>query len=197
MSSLLDTKVLVLNRSWLPIGLCTVKDAYRLASQNVADIMNKDLEPFDWDSWLNLKVEDDMQSIGTVYKKIRIPRIIRLHEYNKIPDRVIRFNRSNVMARDKYICQYCGTIYTATQLNMDHVKPRSRGGKTTWTNIVASCHTCNSRKADKTPREANMKLIREPFRPKWTPHQIIGKRTKIYPEWKIFFEDMNAPSSNG
>lgn len=197
MNSLLDTKVLVLNRSYLPIGLCTVKDAYRLACQDVADILDRDLEPYDFASWIKLKVENDMQSVGTVYKRIRVPRIVRLHEYNKIPDRVIRFNRTNVMVRDKYICQYCGTIYSASQLNMDHVRPRSRGGRTTWTNIVASCHECNSRKANQTPREAHMRLIREPYKPKWTPRQIVGKRTTIYPEWKIFFQDMNAPSSNG
>ncbi len=197
MSSVLDTKVLVLNRSYLPIGLCTVKDAYRLSSQNVCDVLDKNLEPYDWLSWINLKVEDNTQSVGTVYKRIRVPRIVRLHDYNKIPDRVVRFNRTNIMVRDKYICQYCGTIYTASQLNMDHVRPRSRGGRTTWTNIVASCHTCNSRKADKTPREAHMTLIRRPLKPKWSPRDIIGKRTKIYPEWQIFFQDTNSPSNNG
>ncbi len=197
MSNVLDTKVLVLNRSYLPIGLCTVKDAYRLSCQNVADILDKNLDPFDFISWINLKVEDDMQSVGTVNKRIRVPRIVRLHEYNKIPDRVIRFNRTNVMVRDKYICQYCGTIYSATQLNMDHVKPRSRGGRTTWTNIVASCHVCNAKKGNKTPHEAHMRLIRQPFRPKWTPRDIVGKRTKIYSEWNIFFADMNSPSNSG
>lgn len=197
MNDVLDTKVLVLNRSYLPIGLCTVKDAYRLSCQNVCDILDKNLEPYDFASWVALKVEKDMQSVGTVNKQIQVPRIVRLHDYNRIPDRVVRFNRTNIMIRDKYICQYCGTIYSASQLNMDHVKPRSRGGRTTWTNIVASCHVCNSKKANQTPQEAHMTLIRQPYKPKWTPRDIVGKRTKIYPEWNLFFQDMNASSSNG
>lgn len=98
------------------------------------------------------------------------PAVVRLRKPVRAPRAgAVRFTRRNVYARDAYTCQYCGARRLASELNYDHVVPRSRGGKTTWDNIVTSCFGCNDRKGDKTPHEAGMKLLRKPVRPTSLP----------------------------
>ena len=91
--------------------------------------------------------------------------------------REVSFTRSNVYKRDRFECQYCGRIRNITDLNYDHVIPRSSGGKTSWDNIVTSCDNCNIKKGSKTPEQAGMSLIKKPFRPSWQDilfHDILN-----------------------
>ena len=184
--SILDTRVLVLNRSYYPIGLCPVRDSFKLIVEGVADILDGNLNPFDYKTWSELDVEDGMDSIGLVSKRIRVPRVIRLTSFNRVPDKVIKFTRKNVFIRDQHICQYCSDMCTHSRLSLDHVIPKSRGGKTNWANIVTSCIRCNAKKANKTPEEAKMHLHKKPARPHWRDLELNTKH--IYKEWEIFLQ---------
>ena len=100
----------------------------------------------------------------------------------------VKFTRHNIFERDQNTCQYCGRAFDRTDLNLDHVIPRDRGGPTTWENIVCSCVECNTRKANSTPQEAGMSLIRKPKRPKWRPFVQINFTLHRHDSWKHFID---------
>lgn len=118
-------------------------------------------------------------------QSMRVPSVLRLRERVRRAKPVVRFSRTNVYARDESRCQYCGEKFSASALTFDHVLPRSRGGQTTWQNIVTACMPCNRIKGDKTPEEAGMPLLKEPVRPKLLPYvkQITGKTPE---SWKFY-----------
>ena len=93
---------------------------------------------------------------------IRVPSVIRLLEYRRIPHQTRALSRKNILLRDRNTCQYCGEVLPSSELTLDHVVPRSRGGASTWENLVACCHPCNRQKGNQFPTEADMKLMREP-----------------------------------
>ena len=123
---------------------------------------------------------------------IRVPRVILLLTYDRIPRRQVRFNRFNVYSRDRNTCQYCGHRLPRVELNLDHVIPRSQGGTSTWENIVCSCHSCNRRKGGRTPKEAGMKLLHPPRRPEWTPFMLETFSLRRYREWLPFLSTVDA-----
>ena len=114
-------------------------------------------------------LEEYGREIHAVSFAIKLPSVVRLHRMVKRPNSPIKFSRQNIYARDKYRCQYCGTKFPSEELNYDHIIPKSRGGKTEWTNIVTCCIQCNRKKGGRTPKEARMKLVRKPIRPTWLP----------------------------
>src|SRR5437016_9671044 len=160
--SLLSTKVLVLNRSYLPVHVTSVKRAFALLYQGVARAVDEQYRTFDYPSWLDLAAEVHHERVGIVGGFVRVPRVLLLIAYERVPKRHVRFSRFNIYARDNNTCQYCGRRLPRTELNLDHVIPRSRGGTSTWENVVCSCHVCNRRKGGKTPDEAGMLLIVKP-----------------------------------
>jgi 5-methylcytosine-specific restriction endonuclease McrA len=91
-----------------------------------------------------------------------VPSVIRLLEYRRIPHQTRALSRKNILLRDRNTCQYCGEVLSSSDLTLDHVMPRSRGGASSWENLVACCHLCNRRKGNQLPAEASMKLLREP-----------------------------------
>jgi len=188
----LNTKVLVLNRHYLPVHVTSVRRAFSLLYQGLAEAVDEQYRTFDFDSWsvLSATVHDD--TIGLVDRVIRVPRVILLLTYDRIPKRQVRFNRFNVYARDRNTCQYCGRHYPRTDLNLDHVIPRSQGGTSVWENIVCSCHACNRHKGGRTPREAGMKLLRPPRRPEWTPFMLETFSLRRYREWLPFLSTVDA-----
>jgi len=115
-----------------------------------------------------------------------VPRVLRLHRYDKVPRPSLRFNRRNLFARDNYHCQFCDKQFPPGQLSFDHVIPRSRGGKTNWENVVCSCLRCNSRKGDRTPDEAGMKLSKKPVKPNQNPMLSIKLDNPKYECWRSF-----------
>jgi len=188
----LNTKVLVLNRHYLPVHVTSVRRAFSLLYQGLAEAVDDQYRTFDFDSWsaLSASVHDD--TIGLVDRVIRVPRVILLLTYDRIPKRQVRFNRFNVYARDRNTCQYCGRRCPRTELNLDHVIPRSQGGLSAWENIVCSCHPCNRLKGGRTPREAGMKLMRPPRRPEWTPFMLETFSLRRYREWLPFLSTVDA-----
>lgn len=183
---ILNTKVLVLNRSYLPIHITSVRRAFSLLYQGVARAVNEQYQTFDFNSWSELSVSVHDESIGLVNRAIRVPRVILLLTYDRVPKRRVRFSRFNIYARDQNTCQYCGRRFPRAELNIDHVIPRSRGGLSTWENVVCSCHACNRRKGGRSPEEAGMTLLRRPRRPEWTPFMVETFSLKRYREWLPF-----------
>lgn len=172
---MLDRQVLVLNRLWQPVNICSARRAFSLLCLGHAHVVHTDKEEnfytHDIDSWLCESTADlnGSEVVHTVSHSYRIPAIIVLEIYDRMPKKEVKFTRQNVFARDNFTCQYCGNAFETGKLNLDHVVPRDKGGRTNWENVVCSCIRCNTRKANKLPVEAKMFPIREPGPPKWRP----------------------------
>jgi 5-methylcytosine-specific restriction endonuclease McrA len=189
-ASVLNTKVLVLNRAYLPVHITSVRRAMALLYQDIARAVDNQYRTFDFASWADLAADED--AIGLVGRAIRVPRVILLVAYDRVPRRYVRFSRFNIFARDQNLCQYCGRQFPRSELNLDHVVPRSKGGKSVWENVVCSCLRCNRLKGGNTPAEAGMRLVRQPFRPQWTPFMTETFSLRRYKEWLPFLSAVDA-----
>ncbi len=189
---MLNSSVLVLNRSYLPIHVTSVRRAFSLLYQGIARAVDAQYQTFDFDEWRQLAVARDAEAIGTASGRVRIPRVIVLVAFDRLPKRHVRFSRINLMARDNFQCQYCGLKPSRAELNLDHVVPRALGGRSTWENVVTSCVDCNRRKGGRTPRQASMKLKSRPERPRWTPLMNLMLSSVRYEEWKPFLNIVDA-----
>ncbi len=190
--SILNTKVLILNRSYLPIHVTSVRRAFALLYQGIARAVNEQYQTFDFDSWSDLSVSMRDESVGLVNRVIRVPRVILLVGYDRVPKRQVRFSRYNIYARDNCTCQYCGRRMPRHDLNLDHVIPRSKGGTSMWENVVCSCQECNRQKGGRTPHEAGMNLLRRPYKPKWTPFMQETFNLSRYREWLPFLNTVDV-----
>jgi 5-methylcytosine-specific restriction endonuclease McrA len=142
----MSRKVLVLNQDYSALTLCTVPKAFILLFLNKAELVN----------------EVENHYLHTISSRYPMPSVIRLFSYIHLPYKGVVLTRQNIFKRDNFQCQYC----TMDQdLTLDHVLPRSRGGKSSWDNLVTACKMCNSRKGDYTPEEAGMPLLNSPFKP--------------------------------
>jgi 5-methylcytosine-specific restriction endonuclease McrA len=193
MSLTLDQNVLVLNRLWQPVHICTVKRALCLLFQGYAQVVHgegKNYETLDFDSWVDFSSRNPPAetAVRTISLAIRIPKVILLLFFDRVPQKEIKFTRQNIFERDKYQCQYCGRVLDRRDLNLDHIIPRDRGGKTTWENIVCSCISCNTRKGNRTPHEASMRLLRTPKRPKWRPLLSVSHKRYADESWRQFLD---------
>jgi 5-methylcytosine-specific restriction endonuclease McrA len=189
---MLDTGVLVLNRVYQPVHITSVRRAFAMLYQGAARAIDAQFQTFDFDSWSALSAAAHEDAIGAVGRRIRVPRVIVLLAYDRMPRARVRFSRFNIYARDDNTCQYCGQRWARADLNLDHVVPRSRGGSTTWENVVCSCVPCNLRKGGRTPEEAGMRLLRAPARPRWTPMFRSATRRAFYREWRPFLSLADA-----
>jgi len=189
----LNSKVLVLNRLWQVIDVCSVRRAICLLYLRHAQVVLKEggsFYTFGFEEWRDFSQNsaDNGDVIRTITYKIKVPRVILLMIYDKLPPREVKFTRRNIYRRDKNTCQYCGKTFRPEELNIDHVVPLSRGGKDTWENVVCSCISCNLRKGNKTLKEAGMRLIRKPKKPEWGTF-IKENLANIKEEsWKSFLD---------
>ena len=181
--------VLVLNKNWQAINTTKVCDAISMLYSGSATGLHlsedKNMIPMKWDDWITLQCDDNF-FIGTINGKIKIPKIIILCNFNKVPKKRPRFTTNNLRIRDNGICQYTGKKLGPNEGNIDHVIPKSRGGKTNWYNCVLAHKDINSLKADKTPDEAGLKLIKKPDHPKVLPTTCYIKNKFQIKEWDIF-----------
>ncbi len=189
---ILSTEVLVLNKSYLPVHVTTVRRAFILLYEGIAKVVDKQFTIYDFQNWAELKAEYGDDVIGVVQRVIKVPRVIVLVAYDRIPKKHVRFSRINIFARDKNTCQYCGKGFPRTELNIDHITPRSLGGLSTWENVVCSCFECNKKKGGRTPEQAGMKLIKRPKKPEWTPYAAFNFKHIIYKEWAPFLNIVDA-----
>jgi 5-methylcytosine-specific restriction endonuclease McrA len=191
--SSLHSPVLVLNKHWAPVRVVPARSALVYLVRGIAEAIDADGQSFpsyDLASWRELSAlraafEPEKHAfVRGVRDAIVVPAVVRLRKFDKHRRARVRFTRRNIYGRDGNTCQYCGRKFPPSELNLDHVVPRSRGGGATWENIVCSCVSCNSRKGDRTPREAGMKLIREPQRPR-QPFDLPRMR---HDSWKHFVD---------
>jgi 5-methylcytosine-specific restriction endonuclease McrA len=188
----INSKVLVLNRAFLPIHITSVRRACSLLYQGIARAVDSQYQTFDFESWSALAADVNDEHIGLVSRAMRVPRVILLVGYDRVPKRHVRFSRFNVYARDRNTCQYCGRSYARSELNLDHVVPRSQGGISTWENVVCSCLACNRKKGGRSPDEAHMHLLRRPYRPNWTPFVLETFSLRRHREWLPFLSTVDA-----
>jgi len=144
---------------------------------------------FDFSEWRDFTHNHDGEDVvHTVSFKIRIPRVILLLFFDRLPHKEVKFTRHNIFERDRNTCQYCGRHFDRRDLNLDHIIPREHGGTTTWENIVCACISCNTRKANRTPMEAGMRLVKKPKRPKWRPFVNVTISAVAHDSWKHFLD---------
>jgi 5-methylcytosine-specific restriction endonuclease McrA len=145
-------------------------------------------EIHDWGSWAALRVEEGQPCVRSVRFEIRVPEIILLLVYDRIPRKRVIFSRRNLFRRDRFMCQYCGRQPGKGELSLDHVNPRSRGGRSTWANCVVACLRCNKRKSNRTLAESGITLLSEPREPAWSPYLSLhlGRRRV---SWERFISE--------
>ena len=180
----------------MAIRVIGTKRAFSLLCREIAEVVSYEqgtYSAYDFDSWCEVsqfrrEFEPNAHDwVSTVNFHVAVPRIVRLLFFDRLPRAEVKFNRRNLFARDKSHCQYCGKRYSTAELSLDHVIPRSIGGKTTWENIVCACMKCNVKKGGKTPKQARMTLIKKPVKPKHNSllHIHLGHR---YRSWKQFLD---------
>lgn len=193
----LAASVLVLNRFYAAIHVVNVRRAFGLLFRDLAEVVHVEdgqYANYNFESWREISElrasfkEPGDDWVRAVNFEIKVPRVIRLLAYERLPKQNIRFNRRNIFARDGNRCQYCGKRFSTSELSLDHVVPRSRGGETTWENIVCSCVRCNVKKGGRTPQEAHLRLIRPPIKPKRSPLLTIKLGNPKYESWKSFLD---------
>lgn len=190
MSHLNRESVLVLNRHWQAIHVKTAAEAISMMYTDSAtglDIIGDDhMIPLKWKDWIKLPCDEQTPSVKTMHGNIRIPKVIVLCNFDRVPKKRPKFTLRGVWIRDGGICQYTGKKLSNNEGNIDHVKPRSRGGPTNWTNCVLSHKDINARKANKTPEEAGLKLLKQPEAPKELPVTFYIKNKYKIKEWDVF-----------
>ena len=193
--SVLDRPVLVLNRLWQAVNICTARRAFNLLYEGHAQVVDarddgeRNFLTHDFESWRDLSARSpEPVMIRGVSMNIRVPRVIVLSLFDRLPKKEVKFTRHNIFERDANTCQYCGRVFDRKDLNLDHVLPRDKGGLTTWENVVCSCIRCNTRKGNKLPHEVHMALIRKPKRPKWQPFLHLTWGGPPDESWKHFVD---------
>ncbi|HET9452301.1 MAG TPA: HNH endonuclease [Aggregicoccus sp.] len=182
---MINSPVLVLNRYYQPVHVTSVKRAFGLLYLGVAKAIDSQYRLYEFADWAALSAANH-EAVTTVDRRIRVPRVVVLYAYEYLPKGRVRFSRLNIYARDHDTCQYCARTLPRAELNLDHVLPRSQGGKTSWENVVCSCVPCNLRKGGRTPEQARMRLLKKPVRPRWTPLFRGAARRVTYREWLPF-----------
>ncbi len=193
----LSANVLVLNKFYQATQVVSVRRAFSLLAKRCAEVIHVvegSYETYDFTTWVEASAfRDRFETEGadwirTVTREILVPRVIRLVACERRPAGRVKFNRRNLFARDENRCQYCGRHQPVSELSLDHVMPRSRGGESSWTNVVVACTGCNARKGGRTPAEAGMRLVREPVVPKRSPLLSAKAQAARYASWKKFLD---------
>ena len=198
-NSALEASVLVLNKLFMAVHIISVRRAFCLLCKDLAEVVaveDGQYASYDFASWREVSAfraqfyrEEDDDWVRTAKADIQVPRVIRLYAYDKVPKQVVKFNRRNLFARDHNQCQYCGRKFPTSELSLDHVLPRSKGGTSTWENIVCACVNCNVKKGGRTPKEAHMHLIRKPEKPKRSPLLNLKLTHSKYQSWRTFLDN--------
>ncbi len=193
----LNSSVLVLNRQYMAVHVVGVRRAFGLLLNELAEVIHIEdgqYSNYDFESWREIselksefkQPEEDW--IRSVNFEVCVPRVLRLLYYDRLPKQRVRLNRRNIFARDANRCQYCGKKFPTSELSLDHVIPTCLGGDASWENLVCACVKCNVRKGGRTPKQANMKLICKPVKPKRSPLLTIKLGNPKYASWKTFLD---------
>ena len=198
MNILTRATVLVLNRNWQAINVRTPQEAFCMMATNVAtglEIERGDgaraeaLRPVTWEEWITLPIRDQDGAVHTVRGQIRVPTVIVAVNYAKVPKKRPKLCARTIRERDGNRCQYTGRMLHPDEGSLDHVVPRSRGGKDAWENLVWSAKEVNQRKADRLPHEAGLRLLSTPRAPNERPASAFIRNPHDITDWKLFVED--------
>ena len=160
----LQRPTLVLNRNWQPVNVATVARALVLLWNESARVVDPgDYQTYTWEDWSKLRLRDGEAFIQAVRFRLRVPEVVTLTGYDRLPTAAVTFSRRNIFKRDHFTCQYCGVQPGSEELTLDHVIPRSQGGESRWENCVLACLACNKRKDNRTPQQARMRLRNKPI----------------------------------
>jgi 5-methylcytosine-specific restriction endonuclease McrA len=187
----LEARVLVLNKSYQPVAVTRAGRAFGLLFSGAARALDAEFRTFDFSSWSALSAEVGDDVIRTPRMMLKVPRVLVLQAYDRMPRTHVRFSRQNIYLRDGFMCQYCLKTLPRSHLNLDHVVPRSQGGRTSWENVVCSCVRCNLTKGGRSPEQAGMKLHKQPMRPSWSSLTPSFGRVP-YKEWLPFLDPVTA-----
>ena len=187
-ASVLERPTLILNRNWQPVGVATEARSLVMVYSDSARVVDPaDYRQYTWADWSALRPGEGESFVQTLRYRLRVPEVVTLVHYGRLPDHNVTFSRRNIFKRDRYTCQYCGKQPGSEDLTIDHVLPRSRGGPSSWDNCVLACLTCNKRKADRTPAEAGLRLARKPVRPRWKP--FYAEQATRIASWSKFLNE--------
>ncbi len=204
------TIVLVLNRNWQAINIRTPADAFCQMATNVATALDIEFDdgaeetarhvslatchasairPVTWDEWITLPIRDGDNAVRTVRGAIRVPTVIVAVNFARVPKKRPKLCARTIRERDGNRCQYTGALLRPDEGSLDHVVPRSRGGPDTWENIVWSSKQVNTRKGNRLPHEAGLKLLKAPRAPKELPVSALIRNAHGVAEWKLFLNE--------
>ena len=206
--------VLVLNRNWQAINIRTPQEAFCQMATNVATALEIEfgdeageasrhaslvtrhasaIRPVTWDEWVTLPIRDGDNAVRTVRGAIRVPTVIVAVNFAKVPKKRPKLCARTIRERDGNRCQYTGALLRPDEGSLDHVVPRSRGGPDTWENLVWSSKQVNTRKGNRLPHEAGLKLLKAPRAPKELPVSALIRNAHGVAEWKLFLNDKAQP----
>ncbi len=209
MNILTKATVLVLNRNWQAINVRTPQEAFCMMATNVATgleiefedaiesesgsfrtphsaLGTRNIRPVTWDEWITLPIREQDEAVHTVRGQVRVPTVIVAVNYAKVPKKRPKLCAKAVRERDRNRCQYTGRVLRPEEGSLDHVVPRSRGGKDAWENLVWSAKEVNQRKADRLPHEAGLRLLSVPRAPNAVPVSALIRNTAKVEDWKLF-----------
>jgi 5-methylcytosine-specific restriction endonuclease McrA len=190
MNILNKATVLVLNRNWQAINVRTPQEAFCMMATNVATALEIDgeesIRPVSWDEWITLPIRPHDNAVHTVRGQIRVPTVIVAVNFARVPKKRPKLSAKTIRERDGNRCQYTGVLLRPEEGSLDHVLPRSRGGKDTWENLVWSSKDVNARKADRLPHEAGLQLLKTPRAPKELPASAFIRNAHNVADWHLF-----------
>lgn len=191
----MGSDVLVLNRNFYAVQITSWQRALTLVYIGHASVVDQEYRTYSFEDWQEMSQAIESHPAGFINTpnfKVAIPEVIALTLYDKLPTMEVRFTRRNIYEHYKYRCCYCGNKFVSADLNLEHVLPRSKGGKTCWENVVTSCIACNVKKADKLPHEAGMKLLVNPTKPKWRGNLslVFQSPIKMRTSWQRFIDNV-------
>lgn len=191
-NTLTKATVLVLNRNWQAINIRTPQDAFCMMATNVStalDIEGEEcIRPVTWEEWITLPIRPQDNAVRTAHRTIRVPTVIVALNFAKVPKKRPKLCARTIRERDGNRCQYTGKLLHPDEGSLDHVLPRSRGGKDAWENLVWSDKTVNAKKGNRLPHEAGLKLLTVPRAPKELPATLLLRNPHGIAEWELFLK---------
>jgi 5-methylcytosine-specific restriction endonuclease McrA len=193
--------VLVLNRNWQAINVRTPQEAFCMMATDVATALEIELEdgaldprpstlrPVPWDEWITLPIRPRDNAVHTVRGPVRVPTVIVAVNFARVPRKRPKLCARTIRERDANRCQYTGKLLRPEDGSLDHVVPRSRGGKDTWENLVWSSKAVNTRKANRLPHEAGLRLLKAPRAPKELPASALIRNAHGVTDWELFVKE--------
>jgi 5-methylcytosine-specific restriction endonuclease McrA len=185
--------VLVLNRNWQAIHARTPQEAFCMMATGVATGLEIDgddlIRPVTWEEWIKLPVRPQDAAVRTPRGPIRVPTVIVAVNFARVPKRRPKLCARSIRERDGHRCQYTGRLLRPEEGSLDHILPRSRGGKDTWENLVWSGKDINARKGNRLPHEAGLRLLRAPRAPKELPASALIRNPHGVADWALFVKE--------